>query len=87
MSAHQQSLAKKGARFAALISRLDLNALTLRQRQVAKLRAAGHSLRSIGARLAISAERVRQIEARLRSHAATALLRPHCAPPDRKAAR
>ena len=56
-----------------VISRLELQALTKRQRQVAELRIAGLSLQEIGKRLGISAERVRQIEARLRSRAKIAL--------------
>jgi len=56
-----------------VISRLELQALTKRQRQVAELRIAGLSLQEIGKRLGISAERVRQIEARLRSRAKNAL--------------
>lgn len=52
-----------------MISHLDLKALTERQWQVAELRIAGFSLQAIGKRLGISAERVRQIEARLRTRA------------------
>jgi len=69
MSAREQSLKERCARFRTVISRLDLQALTKRQRQVAELRIAGLSLQAIGERLGISGERVRQIEARLRTHA------------------
>jgi len=73
MSAREQSLKERCARFGMVISRLELQALTKRQRQVAELRIAGLSLQEIGKRLGISAERVRQIEARLRSRAKNAL--------------
>ena len=73
MSAREQSLKERGASFGAVISRLELQALTKRQRQVAELRIAGLSLQEIGKRLGISAERFRQIEARLRSRAKIAL--------------
>ena len=73
MSAREQSLKERCARFGAVFSRLELQALTKRQRQVAELRIAGLSLQEIGKRLGISAERVRQIEARLRSRAKIAL--------------
>jgi RNA polymerase sigma factor (sigma-70 family) len=73
MSAREQSLKERCARFGAVISRLELQTLTKRQRQVAELRIAGLSLQEIGKRLGISAERVRQIEARLRSRAKIAL--------------
>ena len=73
MKAPEQSLKKRCARSGAMISHLDLKALTQRQRQVAELRIAGLSLQAVGKRLEISAERVRQIEARLRSRAKTAL--------------
>jgi len=73
MSAREQLLKERCARFGAVISRLELQALTKRQRQVAELRIAGLSLQEIGKRLGISAERVRQIEARLRSRAKIAL--------------
>ncbi len=73
MSAREQSLKERCARFTTVISRLELQALTKRQRQVAELRIAGLSLQEIGKRLGISAERVRQIEARLRSRAKIAL--------------
>jgi RNA polymerase sigma factor (sigma-70 family) len=56
-----------------VISRLELQAPTKRHRQVDELRIAGLSLQEIGKRLGISAERVRQIEARLRSRAKIAL--------------
>ncbi len=79
MSARERSLMERGARFAAMISHLDLKAMTQRQRQVAELRVAGLSLRSIGERLGISGERVRQIEARLRSRARLAPLRHNAA--------
>ncbi len=69
MSARKRSLTQRGARFGAMISHLDLKALTQRQRQVAELRIAGLSLQAIGKRLGISGERVRQIEARLRTRA------------------
>jgi phosphatidylserine/phosphatidylglycerophosphate/cardiolipin synthase-like enzyme len=69
MNAREQLLRERCAKFGALISRLDLRALTKRQRQVAKLRMAGLSLQVIGKRLGVSGERVRQIEARLRTRA------------------
>ncbi|MBF6571271.1 MAG: hypothetical protein IVW54_20605 [Candidatus Binataceae bacterium] len=69
MSAREQLLKERCARFGAMISHLDPKALTRRQRQVAELRIAGFSLQVIGKRLGISAERVRQIEARLRTRA------------------
>ena len=71
MSAREQSLKERGAKFAAMVSRLDLQALTKRQRQVAELRSAGLSLQAIGERLGVSGERVRQIEARRRTRART----------------
>ena len=67
MKAREQLLKERCARFGAMISHLDPKALTRRQRQVAELRIAGLSLQAIGKRLGISGERVRQIEARLRS--------------------
>jgi DNA-binding CsgD family transcriptional regulator len=69
MSAREQSLKERCAKFGALISRLDLGALTKRQRQVAELRTAGLSLQAIAKRLGVSGERVRQIEAHLRTRA------------------
>lgn len=57
------------AKLGALISRLDLLDLTERQRQVAELRIGGLSLQAIGKRLGVTSERVRQIEARLRTRA------------------
>ena len=69
MKARAQSLKENCAKFGAIIARLDLHALTERQRQVAELRIAGLSLQAIGKRLGISGERVRQIEARLRTRA------------------
>lgn len=57
------------AKFGALLSRLDRRAFTSRQRQVAELRTAGLSLQAIAKRLGVSRERVRQIEARLRTRA------------------
>jgi len=69
MSAREQSLKESAARFRTMISHLDLKALTERQRQVAELRMAGLSLQAIGKRLGVSGERVRQIEARLRTRA------------------
>lgn len=69
MSTRQQLLKARCAKFAAMVSHLDVQALTKRQRQVAELRLAGLSLQAIGKRLGISAERVRQIEARLRTRA------------------
>ena len=69
MSTRQQLLKARCAKFKAIASHLDLQALTKRQRQVAELRIAGLSLQAIGERLGISGERVRQIEARLRTHA------------------
>ena len=69
MSAREQSLKERAARFRTMISHLDLQALTKRQRQVAELRTTGLSLQEIGSRLGITGERVRQIEARLRTHA------------------
>ncbi len=73
MSAREQSLKERCARFTTVISRLELQALTKRQRQVAELRIAGLSLQEIGKRLGVSAERVRQIEAPVRSRAKIAL--------------
>lgn len=64
-----QSLKKRCASFASAVSVLDPDALTWRQREVAELRSAGLTLEQIGARLGISAERVRQIEARLKTWA------------------
>jgi len=69
MNAREQSLKERCARFDAIVSRLDLDALTERQRQVAELRTAGLSLQAIAARLGVTRERVRQIEARLRTQA------------------
>ena len=75
MSTRQQLLEVRCAKFRTLISRLDLQALTKRQRQVAELRIAGLSLQAIGKRLDISGERVRQVEARLRTRARLAARR------------
>jgi len=69
MNARERAVKERCAKFGAIISRLDLRALTKRQRQVAELRAAGLSLQAIGKRLGITSERVRQIEARLRTRA------------------
>lgn len=69
MKSREQWLKERCARFGAIISHLDLRALTKRQRQVAELRAAGLSLQAIGKRLGVTSERVRQIEARLRTRA------------------
>lgn len=69
MNARELSLKARCMRFGALISRLDLRALTQRQRQIAELRTAGLSLQAIAERLGVSRERVRQIEARLRTQA------------------
>jgi len=68
-----QSLKHSCARAGAMISHPDLKALTQRQRQAAELRIAGLSLQAAGKRLEINGERVRQIEARLRSRAKRAL--------------
>ena len=69
MNTREQSLKERCAKFGAIISRLDLRALTKRQRQVAELRTAGLSLQAIAQRLGVTGERVRQIEARLRKRA------------------
>jgi len=69
MNARERSLKERCAKFGAIISRLDLRALTKRQRQVAKLRVRGLSLQAIAKRLGVTRERVRQIEARLRTRA------------------
>ncbi len=69
MKARQQLLKERCARFGTMISHLDPKSLTRRQRQVAKLRIAGLSLQAIAKRLGITGERVRQIEARLRTQA------------------
>jgi len=69
MSTRQQLLKARCAKFRTVISRLNSKALTERQRQVAELRIAGLSLQAVGKRLGISGERVRQVEARLRSRA------------------
>lgn len=63
----KNALKQRCEEFAALVSGLDRAALTPRQRQVVQLRTAGLTLGTIGKRLGVSAERVRQIEARLRS--------------------
>lgn len=55
--------------FALLISRLNRLSLTERQRQVLELRTQGAALAAIALKLGISSERVRQIEARLKSRA------------------
>jgi hypothetical protein len=47
MSAREQSLKERCATFGTVISRLELQALTKRQRQVAELRIAGLSLQEI----------------------------------------
>jgi DNA-directed RNA polymerase sigma subunit (sigma70/sigma32) len=60
--------------FATLTARLDRRLLSVRQRQVLKLRTTGLTLAAIGEELGITAERVRQIEARLSSHARRAEL-------------
>lgn len=69
MKSREQSLKERCAKFGAIISRLDLHALTKRQRQVAELRVAGMSLQAIAKRLGVSSERIRQVEARLRTRA------------------
>lgn len=69
MTARERSLKERCAKFGALISRLDTPALTKRQQQVAELRAAGLSLQAIAGRLGVTRERVRQIEAHLRTRA------------------
>jgi RNA polymerase sigma factor (sigma-70 family) len=65
----EHSLRQRCARFKVAVSALDPKTLTKRQREVAKLRTAGLTLAEIGRQLGISGERVRQIEARLRSRA------------------
>jgi DNA-directed RNA polymerase sigma subunit (sigma70/sigma32) len=75
MKSRERSLKARCANFGALISRLDLGALTKRQQQVAEFRTAGLSLQAIAERLDVSRERVRQIEARLRTRARLASLR------------
>jgi DNA-binding CsgD family transcriptional regulator len=77
MTARERSLKERCAKFGALISRLDLRALTRRQRQVAELRAAGISLQAIAGRLGVTSERIRQIEARLRARARARLKGRH----------
>ena len=69
MNARARSLKERCAKFGAIISCLDFRTLTERQRQVAELRKAGLSLRAIAERLGVTGERVRQIEARLRTRA------------------
>lgn len=69
MSTRKNVLKQRCEKFAALVSGLEHAALTPRQRQVVQLRTAGLTLVAIGKRLGVSAERVRQIEARLRSRA------------------
>jgi len=69
MSTRQQLLKARCAKLRTVISRLNSKALTERQRQVAELRTTGLSLQEIGSRLGITGERVRQVEARLRSRA------------------
>jgi len=59
MTTRERVLRQRCAKFAALISSLNLNALTPWQRQVSELRIAGLSLQAIGQALGISAERVR----------------------------
>ena len=59
----------KTVAFAALTSHLSRDKLSERQRQVLELRSAGMTLAEIGVQLGISSERVRQIEARLKSRA------------------
>jgi DNA-binding NarL/FixJ family response regulator len=54
MKSREQSLKERCAKFGAIISRLDLGALTKRQRQVAKLRTAGLSLQAIAKRLGVT---------------------------------
>lgn len=60
--------------FAELTAPLDRRLLSARQQQVLKLRTAGLTLAAIGEKLGITAERVRQIEARLSSRARRAKL-------------
>lgn len=62
-------LKRRCAEFVAAIASLKPGSLTERQRQVVELRTGGLSLGEIGKRLGISAERARQIEARLRVRA------------------
>jgi RNA polymerase sigma factor (sigma-70 family) len=69
MTSPDQSLRERCKRFTAIVSRLNLQTLNERQRQVAELRIAGLSLQAIGERLGVSSERVYQIEARLRTRA------------------
>jgi RNA polymerase sigma factor (sigma-70 family) len=76
MIERERSLKERCAKFGAIISHLDLRALTKRQRQVAELRTAGLSLQAIAKRLGVTSERIRQIEARLRTRA---LLKRACA--------
>ncbi len=76
MSPRDRSLKERCAKFGALISYLDLRGLTKRQRQVAELRRAGMSLQAIAKQLGVTGERVRQIEARLRT---LAVLQHACA--------
>jgi RNA polymerase sigma factor (sigma-70 family) len=69
MSSPDQSLRERCKKFTAIVSRLNLQTLNKRQRQVAELRIAGLSLQAIGERLGVSSERVYQIEARLKTRA------------------
>jgi hypothetical protein len=64
-----QNLKERCDLFGSEISNLDLTLLTNRQREVAELRKAGLGFTMIGFRLGISAERARQIAARLLSRA------------------
>ncbi|WP_370655513.1 sigma factor-like helix-turn-helix DNA-binding protein [Candidatus Binatus sp.] len=57
-----------------LASLLSAHTLTGRQQQVLQLRSEGLSCRAVGQRLGVSAERVRQIEARLRTLVRRSLL-------------
>jgi len=57
MSTRERVLKQRCAKFAALISCLNLDALTKRQRQVAEFRIAGFSLQAIGKRLGVRSAR------------------------------
>ena len=60
---------------AALAAQLDPRSLSIRQRQVLNLRLSGLTPVAIGKQLGITAERVRQLEARIASRARRAQLR------------
>lgn len=67
MGAAERSLRARCAKFREAMSALDPARLTQRQRQVGELRIANLTLAEIATRIGVSSERVRQVEARLRS--------------------